>query len=212
MNRIFSRKLTQKHDETYEAELCDTIMDAIDDCDYFVDLHSFTEDMPPCVICIDDKNETSKSMAEECPIKRIVCDTPFLTKKGTCMSTHYAREQSKPAILVECGQHDDTQSIEIAYQSIINILNLHGMIDTSTTPSPEHEFLKITGTIHNNKDEELIFPLMEREKIELGDPLLKTSNGEIIYSPVHGNLFMRNANTPVNEEYATVYDLHNQWP
>lgn len=212
MNRIFSRELTARHHNTYEAPLCDSIMNAIDDCDYFIDLHSFTEDMPPCIICIDDQNEKSKQMATVCPIKHIVCDTPFLTKEGTRMSTHYAREQSKPAVLIECGQHDSPQSIETAYQSIINILNVHGMIDTNTTPSPSHEFLKITGTIHYNEGEDLIFPLMERNNINIGEPLFKTSDGQIINSTVSGTLFMRNANTPINEEYATVYDLYDQWP
>ncbi len=212
LNRIMADDLVDKNIEAYEATLAPQIMREMDDHDVFVDLHSFTENMPPLVICIDHFNETSKALAQACRIQRIECDSPMITKAGAQMTTHYARHQNIPAVLVECGSHNDPQSIEVAYQSILNILIHLNMIDGELPAPMSHEFMVVKSAIYNSEDHGLIFPLMEKDEIHKGDDLFKTPHGDIIHATESGKLFMRNPNTPIGEEYAYICDIYDDWP
>jgi len=212
LNRIMADDLVANHTESYEATLAPKVMNAIRQHDIFVDFHSFTEDMPPIVICIDHMNPKSKAMAEACRIRRIECDSPMITKPGSQMTTHYARHQGMPSILVECGSHDDPQSIVVAYQTALNLLTHLGVIDAPLPPTIDHEFLVIKSAIYNSDDHELIFPLMDQDNIHVGDDLFKTPHGDIVHATEGGRLIMRNPNTPVGEEYAYICDVYDDWP
>ena len=59
-------------------------------------------------------------------------DTDAMYGVGT---TEYMRSQGGWAITLECGQHDDPNGREVAYQAIINTLILTGLI-AGPTPSP----------------------------------------------------------------------------
>jgi predicted deacylase len=212
LNRIFSHNLVRDHIESSEAPLATEIMAHIDACDMVVDLHSFTEDMPPVVICVDDQNEQSRALAQACGIKRIECDSPFISAPHTQLLLHYARHNHKPAILVEAGQHDDPQSVEVAYQAVSNILSLHDMIDAPKPKPIQHDYLIVRGALYNREGEKLIFPLMDKDILEHGDAIFEMADGTIINADQGGLLFMRNANTPVGEEYAYICDVDDDWP
>ena len=212
LNRIISTDLVEENFEAYEAKLAPQIMSAIDTCDAYIDLHSFTENMEPVTICIDNQNEQSQALAQVCGIKRIECDSPLLTKPGAQMTIHYARHKHKPAVLVECGQHDDPHAVEIAYHAILNILVHFGMIEGKAATPIHHQFLVVRSAIYNDPGQKLIFPLMEQDYIKAGDPLFKTEHGDIIHAHEGGLLFMRNPNTPEGEEYAYVCEAYDDWP
>ena len=53
-------------------------------------------------------------------------------------TTEYMRSKGGWAITLECGQHDDMNGREVAYQAIINTLILTGLI-TGPTPAPAKE-------------------------------------------------------------------------
>jgi predicted deacylase len=212
LNRIMSEHLVEEYLEAYEANLAPIIMDEIKKADIFVDLHSFTENMPPVVICIDDQNNISRALSEACRIKRIECDSPMITKAGAQMTIHFARHLKKPTTFVECGQHDDPQAIEVAYQSILNILIHLNMIDGDLPEPIDHEFLVIRSALHREEGQKLIFPLMEQDYIKAGDAVFETEHGDILHAHHSGLLFMRNVNTPVGEEYAYICDVLDDWP
>lgn len=212
LNRIFDAHLINQYLESHEAKIVPHIMEEIEQSDVFIDLHSFTENMPPVVICIDNQNQQSRELAQACRIKRIECDSPFITKSGSQMSTHFARKHNKPAILVECGQHDDAQSIEVAYQSILNILKHLNMIDGTPSDAIDHEFLVVRSALYHEAGQSLLFPLMEKDYVHVGDDLFQTEHGDILKSHDTGLLFMRNPNTPVGEEYAYICDVYDDWP
>lgn len=212
LNRIFDDHLINQYLESHEASIAPHVMEEIEKADIFIDLHSFTENMPPVVICIDGQNQKSRELAEVCAIKRIMCDSPFIVKSGAKMTTHYARKHNKPAIIVECGQHDDPQSIETAYQSILNILISLDMIDGQKPEKIVHEFLVMKASLLHEEGQKLIFPLMERPTILANDAVFETEHGDIITSQYSGLLIMKNVNTPLHEEYAMICDVYDNWP
>lgn len=212
LNRIMSAELVEHHKDAYEAPLAKEIMAAVDQCDMVIDLHTFTEDMPPVVICIDDQNPVARDMASSCVIQRIQCDSPYLSAPNSQTLLHYARHSRKPAIIVESGQHDDQESVETAWRAILNVLILQGMIAGHPADPVDHEFLVITSALYRRENEKLVFPLMEKDRVEHGDPLFEQEDGTIIRADNGGLLFMRNVNTPVGEEYAYLCDVLDGWP
>tara|TARA_B100001750_G_scaffold237623_1_gene242987 strand:+ start:794 stop:1657 length:864 start_codon:yes stop_codon:yes gene_type:complete len=212
LNRIMSADHIKTHQNANEANLAAEIISRIDECDMSVDFHTFTEHMPPVVICIDDQNETCRALAKSCGIKRIECDSPFLSAPGTQMLLHYARHHNKPAILIESGQHEDQDAVETAWHALLNILITQGVIDGVPHCEDTHEFLIMRSALYRREGEELAFDLMGQDRINHGDPLFKIADGTLIRADIGGLLFMRNANTPIGEEYAYLCDVLDDWP
>jgi len=219
LNRMIGRDLVELHKDAYECDFAHQIMDVIDTADILIDLHSFTQTMPPCVMCIDE-SDAARALAKMTAITRIVCDSPFLTRHGSQTTVHYARSMSKPAVLVECGSHNDPTTIEVAYDVILRVLQGFNMIEPTsgdnakTDEGNKHgEYIVIRSAIYRHADQELAFPLSEVDFIKMGDPLfhcLKTD--KIVRAEDSGYLFMKNANTPKGEEYAYICDFYNDWP
>ena len=212
LNRIMSAEHVKTHENAYESALAIQIMAAIDECDISIDLHTFTEDMPPVVICIDDQNEQARNLAKSCGIKRIECDSPFLSAPDTQMLLHYARHQNKPAILVESGQHEDQEAVETAWHVVLNLLISQGMLEGMPHILKDHEFIIMRSALYRREGEKLAFDLMAKNRIEHGDPIFEMQDGTIIRADIGGMLFMRNANTPVGEEYAYLCEILQDWP
>ena len=214
LNRIISPELVKKYSDCYEAQCASQIMGEISRADIVIDIHSYSDDVEPCVVCIDD-NETARSVALACNITNIVCDSEFLTSGDTQATFHYAKKIGKPAILIEAGQHDDDRSIDRAYLAIINILNLLDITSVKgkfLANNKSNKFFIIKGAIYNDAKYQFIFPLMQKCSIAIGDPLFKKANGEIICSDNEGILFLRNENAATSEEYGFISNVFTDWP
>lgn len=212
LNRIMSDKHIEQYKDTYEASLAPEIMAAVDAADIVIDLHTFTEHMPPVVICIDDQNPISRKLAENCGIERIECDSPFISSPHTQMLLHYARHNNKPSILIESGSHESQDAVETAWHAVLNILITNDMVSGHPSDPVKHEFLVVTSALYNRDNEKLVFPLMDKDRVEHGDPLFELADGTIIRADIGGLLFMRNINTALGEEYAYLCDVLDGWP
>lgn len=212
LNRIMGRDLADANAEAYESSIAHQIMDAVDTADILVDLHSFTQSMPPCTMCVDT---AAKDLAHMTGITRIVCDSPFISRPGTQTTMHYARSIGKKAVLVECGSHHDPESVNVARDVVLRVLKGLDMTESQPRQSvvTDHEYIVIRSAIYRQQDQRLVFPLDESNFIKVGDPLfhcLKTD--KIFQANDSGRLFMKNANTPVGEEYAYICDFYDDWP
>lgn len=212
LNRIFTDQLIADNTGKHEAALVQPIMEAIATADYYIDLHSFTEHMPPVVICLDDKNDKSKKLATDCGIARIWCYSEMMAKLVSGAAILYAKSIGVPAVLVECGQHDDRHAPEVAYRTVLNTLFHLGMIDSDLPATMTHEFVVVRSALRHEGGQKLIFPLMDKDVIIKGEAVFETDNGSILYADHGGLLFMRNCNTPVGEDYAYICDVYNDWP
>lgn len=214
LNRIMGRELADTHGDAYESSLAHQVMDAVDDADILVDLHSFTQSMPPCTMCVDE-SAPARNLAHMVGISRIVCDSPFISRPGTQTTMHYARSAGKPAVLVECGSHNDPAAIETAHNVVLRVLKGFDMAESllGNDTKQECEYIVIRSAIYRHEDHKLVFPLDDANFIKAGDPLfhcLKTDT--ILQAGDSGRLFMKNANTPTGEEYAYICDFYNEWP
>jgi predicted deacylase len=205
LNRIMHDMWDEKITASVEAPFVTFIKHEINRCDYFIDLHSTTEAGDPFVICAGFDFPDAVDFAKSMHIERLLDETTFPMLGDDQTTIGYATSQGKCSILIECGQHDAPTSINIAYRSILFGLHHLGMVNMPhLNTQTHHKLLNIEKSLMNEKGKKLIFPLMKRDYICIGDPLFETDSGHIIHSDVEGVLMMRNINTPIGEEYALI--------
>ncbi|HCK33353.1 MAG: hypothetical protein CMH32_07750 [Micavibrio sp.] len=213
LNRIMSAQLIKENKGAYEAELALQVMEAIDNADMLIDLHSFVDPgTPPYMICIDD-NAIARDMVKASGYKTILCASPFLTPANSQMTVDYAKSKGKPAVLIEAGYHNDPTAFNRGYEAVLNILATLGFIDKSIEiPSTSQDFVVMKDYILQKDGYELVFPLKSAKDINIGDPIYKTKNGDIISSKVKGEIFAKNLTPRSGEEYCYIADIFKGWP
>ena len=119
---------------------------------------------------------------------------------GRGTTEYFRSRKGKIALTVECGQHDNLETIDFAYRTIINALNFFGMISIKTPYSFEQKdmfsrnrgesfrFAKIF--IKHDNDDKILVPfnafceVVKHQPIGVrksGEPVLAPSNGVIIF-------------------------------
>jgi succinylglutamate desuccinylase len=133
LNRIFTHQFIQKSaredffgtdkggafafsnggSEVYELSRLSEIVEAMKECDCFLDLHSTSAHTSPFAIVTP--GETSEAIAKTFPV-RFILHNVVKVISGT--SIDYVDSLNKPAICVECGQHQDSATIQVAKETI----------------------------------------------------------------------------------------------
>lgn len=97
----------------YELSRLSILMKAISWCDYLIDIHSTSAETPPFAICTEGSR--SEKFATTFPVEYVIKDLSKLVS-GTTLEC--AKEYSKVGICVECGEHSNPHSVEIATEVI----------------------------------------------------------------------------------------------
>jgi predicted deacylase len=131
MNRHFYPK---DRPDSYEDRLINELAPQLEKADYLLDIHSYHSGGPPFAF-INKGDEGSRYMASMLGVDATIsgfgqayANAGIEQSKWTSMgTTEYAREHGASALTLECGQHDDPQSIATAWGAILGILHHMGM-------------------------------------------------------------------------------------
>ncbi len=126
LNRLFSDTALYSNEikETYEYKRAQEIKAIFDEGDALLDIHSTLNPSKPFIICEDN----AQSIVENFPgvFERIVYGFDALEPGA---SDGYMLSKGKIGICIECGQHNDHMSVEIARKSICVFLKSRGHIN-----------------------------------------------------------------------------------
>jgi len=199
LNRVFS---TEHLGNAYEAALAKEIMDEIKQCDYILDIHSYTSGSGPFVFQ-DSLNEFTQDFISALKISPIFVgwEDMYEAAGGSYTTLSYAHQIGKNGATIECGQHNDPESVEIAYRTIKNALSFLKIINSphANCSQPLQKikmiscFLKRDGNL--SRDWKNLDPVQEAEVIAL------LEDGENIVSPCNGFIIMPNSNAKIGEEW-----------
>lgn len=131
----------------YESERARVIAREINECDVLLDLHSCSANAP--AHALPAHTPESIKLASLLPVGYVI---KYLvhTTSGQATTIDWARSKNKTSLCVECGQHDDRQTVENAKNVIKTVIGLEtGTLNSSdiTHPSP---------TILNSKENEKV--------------------------------------------------------
>lgn len=123
--RIFDVYEYPENNEQYCATM---IAPYLDTCDVLLDVHSGNAENTIFVFQ-DIDNEVTKELTNNLWFNLVVHGrTNMYPNDWAKDPSSYMHSQWKTAVVVECGQHNDPGSEEIAYNSIKNFLYYYGMI------------------------------------------------------------------------------------
>ena len=117
-------------------------------------------------------------------------------------TTEYMRSVGGYAMTLECGQHEDPQSPEVAYRAIRNTLAFLGLTGEPPPPAVErYEALRMHEVVDRvHPEDRFERPWASFDAVEPGDLIAKRYDGTAIVAPKHGRILFPDAKAlPGNE-------------
>jgi len=195
LNRIFrSPFLNEKSSDMfikrpYELSRMEYICKAIRWCDYLLDLHSTSADTPPFALFSD--NILSERYATTFPVEYVIKD---LSKCVLGTTLGFAKLLSKIGISVECGQHENPDSVEIALQIIKKYVTDIG--------EPSHNVLSCGKCQLVNKGFHYMKKIEAFQRVQYNEVLANDDNGAITCPFPQGAIIIMPTEYPIIGEEA----------
>jgi predicted deacylase len=144
-------------------------------------------------------------------VARRVADSPALAQDGSRSTdprygvgtTEYMRTQGGCAITLECGQHDDLASRDVAYRAIMQTLAHLKMIDApDPAPVAAPEFLRLTEVVDRAAPgDTLARAWASYDPLRAGDIIGHRANGTPLVAPADGYIVFPNPKARPGDEW-----------
>lgn len=203
--------LPSANPQTYEARLSNILCPMLESCDMLLDLHSYTIGGPPFA-CIETPDKELVRLAAAMGAEAAV----FGWESGYAASgraaanpdegigtTAYATRFGAKAVLIECGQHKDPNSVEVATRAIRKTLKLAGL---TSEPAPEESsnpipVLKIAQIYFRADDGVFAEPWKNLTPVKQGQWLATRADGERLVAPCDGYVILPNLKVDLGAEW-----------
>lgn len=207
LNRFF---LPSDPAKIYEAKLTNILCSMMKGADYFIDLHSTTAGGIPFASVEGhdaEENKLAAAMGAEVLLfgwheAYAASGKPDPDPNESMGTTAYARTCGAKAVLLECGQHKDPASIEVAYKAMCGALQFAGMIDNSR-PAPVRQplLLRTTRVVYRGQGGAFAENWGNFSPVKAGQKVATLSDGGAVVSPADGYIILPNPNTPPDTEW-----------
>lgn len=185
LNRVFKKT---DNPQSYEARVANELCALLDtEADMLLDVHS-TSAPGPMSVFADHPSDTILSYAEALGPDYIILDWPLVYANNphgftSSCTSDYAHEINIPGVTVECGQHADPASIEVAEKAVIRACIYAGIMhgDLPQGPKPKKIYMR---TLEQKKDggDSLSREWKHLEPIQAGEHIATLTSGEKVYA------------------------------
>jgi predicted deacylase len=202
LNRVLRRT---KSPQSYEGSLANILCDLIDRYDVIIDIHSITARGKP-FICLDYPTEGNLALARILGPDITILGWPELCEKiGPAYlaydTTAYAAKQRKDSVLIECGQHTDRSSVDIAYGAVVNSLLHYSVTPGTVTQNTLTEIRMSHAFFRRHKMDRLVRGWNHLDRVQAGEAIISNADGSAIVAPSDAYIIMPNANAEVGEDW-----------
>ncbi len=190
LNRVWDTEVLDGERHSMELTRAREMRPLIDDVDFLLDIHSMQLPSPPLVLC--GTTERGRAVAEAVGIpKFVVADAGHAAGKRMRDYQHFgAADDPRTALLVECGQHWDTESASVAIQTALRFLVFHGAVNQDFAAAhlkpidARQRFIEVTGP-YTIKSPEFRFTrrLIGLEVIEKKGTVIGTDGDDNVRTP-----------------------------
>ena len=219
-DRNLNRNLTpHKEPKDFEDHVANWLCPLLAAHDALLDLHSTRGKSEPFALIGPHDNEGAiepfrhsaleRALARRLPVKRFVEGWLDTYARGVARrrakaaanplaadaiygvgTTEYMRSQGGYAITLECGQHDDPQSPEVAYRAIRNTLAFLGHTGEPEPPPVEkYEALRLHEVIDRDQaGDEFAKPWASFDALTPGDLIARRQDGAEVRAPEQGRI------------------------
>ncbi len=202
LNRVIRKHETPQNNE---EKIANQLIRLIDDCDILLDLHSThcPEDKEFAFIDYPEKNNLE--LLSLIPVQtalagwpKIYANHPEITNFCT---EEYAHNHNKCAITVECGYHKSPHAVEVASQTILNILAHYNIIDKPSPTPQTPEIITLDSFVIKQSSGRLNQNFQHLDKIKAGETIALYDNGKNLTAPFDGHIIMPNHEAQIGAEW-----------
>lgn len=191
----------------YEEHLANELCPLIESHDYTLDLHSNHTSSIPFGFLDYPSNEAS-DLCSHIGIETFVSGWPELFHPEEDFTTlACAHRAGKISVTIECGQHQEISSIEVAFKCIENTLGYLGIIKKQT-PIIKTRFVNVTERIVKAHTGHFTKQWIHMDKIPKGEIIAKLDNGIEFISPYDCNIFIPDKNAKIGDEWYYLAKSH----
>lgn len=202
LNRVVCHHDTPSNNE---EKIANALLPYIEKCDIMLDLHSThcPKDIP--FAFLDYPNEKNLELLSLIPVKTALLGWPQIYKNNTHISNYcteeYAHTHNKSAITVECGYHKADESIQIAYQSILNMLGHFNILDIPNIKKYTPRQITLHSFITKESEGEFTKDYHHLDRIQDKEVLAQYKNGQQLRAPFNGYIIMPNPTAAIHSEW-----------
>lgn len=206
LNRIF--KKTDKP-ESYEQTLTNELTTFIDQSDVLLDIHSMQAE-GPVNIFVDFPTIENRKFAKALGVPYAILGWPKLyAQKGQVLISYdtmaYANKMNKIGILLECGQHNDSKAVKIAYEVIMKTLAYFRVTsdtgDKLVTNTDMKEIFMTDLFIKNAESDHFVSQWKHLDKISVGQVIAERETGEKIFADYDCVMILPKVKSLVGKEW-----------
>ena len=202
LNRVF---LVREDPTSHEGQLANELAPLVHQADYLLDLHSMQADGEPFVF-LNNPNRSSEEFCHALGVPCIMKGWPELyaahpDKLANCTQS-FADRLAIPNALIECGRHDDPQSVEVAYRTVLNALNFLGLCATGPVILRTTRFLELRSIFfREHAGDTFVKTWRNFEPVRQGDIVGHRATGEPVRSNVDGFIVFPSPVSAVGTEW-----------
>lgn len=204
LNRVFRNCKTA---QTYESKLAQELIRLVQKCDVFLDLHSFSAQGKPFVF-LDYPNQENKRLASVLGVSNAVVGwNELYARAGSPIKSfdtiRYACERGKRAVLLECGNHTNRASVQVAKRAIMSVLVSLGLVRGRSVASTKTftRFRLSQMFTRNHIQDRFQRSWTNLESVKRGVLVARRSNGESIYAKRDCRIFFPKKDANVGDEW-----------
>lgn len=197
-----------------ENKLKPIIRPYLERADYYMDIHSYTAGGDP-FLSIGGESEESWSFMQALSVSKYMSGftesrkTPEELAYATG-TTEYSRQHGALAFTLECGQHKDPTSPDVAERSIWELLDYLQLVSNSPfkAQKPRSRAIYVTKhTEYKQKPGKFLQPWKQFQFVEAGTPMGQYEDGEITKAAISGHLIMPHEMVDIGGEWFYISEM-----
>lgn len=202
LNRIIKK---YENPEVLEEKVADAIANLIEQYDYVLDLHSMPTNGIPFAF-EDYSDDETKDLVDAQRLNYIIAGWPQMYSTDGVIEDFstcgYAKMVGVTGITVECGFHEDENSIKVAKQCILNTMAYLGIIDGETSkPKNEVHHITMKKIFYKEKEGSFVKNWKHLDEIKKGETICKYTDGEEIKAPFDCYIIMPSDKKKVGDDW-----------
>lgn len=202
-NRVWSDEYLNSDKISAELERARVLLPYVDAADFVLDIHSMHEPCAPLMVCGTTGQGADKAVTLSKRLgipEHLMHDTGHPSGKRMIERPQFADpDNPKTAILIECGQHWEKSSVDIAKQTMLRFLIDRGVMAEQTLASHlnsslqarSHKVIAVTEAVVAKSSEfRFVQPFKGLEIIaKKGDPIAHNGD-ELVVAPYDGTVLV----------------------
>jgi predicted deacylase len=190
-NRLWTADVLEGPRQTADLARARELRPLYDRIDYLFDLHSMTDPCPPLAMAGRQRKGVELAQALGAP-RYIVVDSGHAAGRRLRDYRFFDdADDPRNALLIECGQHWERSSADVARQSTLRFLRHFGMVDEEfldahldRAPQPPQRVIEVTATVTIDSDDfGFAIPVQGLEVVPKGGTVLARDSDKEIRTP-----------------------------